>query len=462
MHSSSLSDPDLLAQWLDHRREEAFRELVGRYAGLVHGSARRTCGDDAMAAEVAQLTFIALARKAKSLTGCPSLAGWLHRTAILQARNQHRQATRESRKRHALQAAMEPPSPSPDDAWLDLQPALDDALAALSAKDREALLLRFYRSLSVKEIAATLGIATDAAQKRIDRATDRLRGKLVSRGCQAGGSLSAVMLAGFASDAQAAAFAVPLFTAKAVAAGAVGSGAFTATTAFLTASAMKTTAVAVSLVIVLAAGAWLATEHWPAPASVSDPERQPESASGQPKTPPTNDPYGDFRRKLEAEAKKREISMTELIKEKITLQLERYPPTSELWVGCPLLLVLQEAFCDDPGPYLEALTATLQGQVLQQAVHDYASLAQKRKSPEMFATAYRIIPPGERNHIIVQWAALLGRTEGFDKGFGLIETLEFPEESYCVARGLRMLHQNKIAVFTPEQIGKLEALLKPR
>jgi hypothetical protein len=225
---------------------------------------------------------------------------------------------------------------------------------------------------------------------------------------------------------------------------------------------MKTTAVAVSLVIVLAAGAWLATEHWPAPASVSDPERQPESASGQPKTPPTNDPYGDFRRKLEAEAKKREISMTELIKEKITLQLERYPPTSELWVGCPLLLVLQEAFCDDPGPYLEALTATLQGQVLQQAVHDYASLAQKRKSPEMFATAYRIIPPGERNHIIVQWAALLGRTEGFDKGFGLIETLEFPEESYCVARGLRMLHQNKIAVFTPEQIGKLEALLKPR
>jgi hypothetical protein len=154
--------------------------------------------------------------------------------------------------------------------------------------------------------------------------------------------------------------------------------------------------------------------------------------------------------------------MTELIKEKITLQLERYPPTSQGWDGCPLLLVLQEAFCDDPGPYLEALIATLQGQVLQQAVQTYASLAQKRKSPEMFATAYRIIPPGERSHIIAQWAILLGRTEGFDKGFGLIETLEFPEESYWVASGLRVLHQKKIAVFTPEQIGKLEALLKPR
>ncbi len=270
MHSSSLSDPALLAQWLDHRCEAAFRELVGRYAGLVQGTARRTCGDDAMAAEVAQLTFIALARKAKSLTGCPSLAGWLHRTVILQARNQLRRATRENRKRHALQAAMEPPSPSPDDAWQELQPVLDAALAALSAKDREALLLRFYRSLSVKEIAAILGIATDAAQKRIDRATDRLRGKLLRRGGQAGGSLSAVMLAGFASDAQAAAFAVPLFTAKAIAAGAAGSGLISTTTAFLTATAMKTTSAVIPLVVLLVAGSCMTGQF----RSIADLENQ--------------------------------------------------------------------------------------------------------------------------------------------------------------------------------------------
>ena len=75
-------------------------------------------------------------------------------------------------------------------------------------------------------------------------------------------------------------FAVPLFTAKSIAAGALSSGAITATTTFLSASAMKTTSAVVPLVIVLAAGAWLAKEHWPAPASVSDPERQAESATG--------------------------------------------------------------------------------------------------------------------------------------------------------------------------------------
>lgn len=281
MNPTAPTDPELLADWLDHRREVAFGALVARYAGLVQMTAKRTCGDDSLAMEAAQLTFIALAQKAKSLVSCASLGGWLHQTAMLQAKNLLRKSQREHRKRELLQTAMETESPAPSpNAWQDLQPILDDALAALSAADREALLLRFYRSLSVKEIAAILGIATDAAQKRVDRATDRLRGKLVRRGCQAGGSLSAVMLAGFAADVQAAAFAVPLFTAKAIAAGAVSSGAFTAATAFLTASAMKTITAVVSLVIVLAAGAWIAKEHWPAPVSVSDRERQTASASG--------------------------------------------------------------------------------------------------------------------------------------------------------------------------------------
>lgn len=67
----------------------------------------------------------------------------------------------------------------------DLRPVIDSALASLSAKDREALLLRFYRSLTVREVAAALGIGVDAAHKRIDRAMDRLRAKLARRGVQA-------------------------------------------------------------------------------------------------------------------------------------------------------------------------------------------------------------------------------------------------------------------------------------
>jgi RNA polymerase sigma factor (sigma-70 family) len=259
MNPAAPTDPELLADWLDHRREAAFRELVARYAGLVQMTARRTCGDDSLATEAAQLTFIALAQKARSLVSCAALGGWLHQTAMLQAKNLLRKSQREHRKRELLQTAMETESPTPPpDAWQDLQPVLDDALAALSAKDREALLLRFYRSLSVKEIATTLGIATDAAQKRVDRATDRLRGKLVRRGLTTGSSLSAVMLAGFAGDAQAAAPMVSLFVSKSLAVGSVSTA--ISTTTLFSASAMKATSVAMPLVVLFAGGIWLAAQ----------------------------------------------------------------------------------------------------------------------------------------------------------------------------------------------------------
>ncbi|MES2476604.1 MAG: sigma-70 family RNA polymerase sigma factor [Verrucomicrobiota bacterium] len=210
MENSTTSDSALLAEWLGEHREAAFQTLVARYGGLVHATARRTCSDDSMAGEVFQLTFITLAQKAKSLTSCASLGGWLHTTALMQAKNLLRKSQRENRKRQLLQTAMEIETPhAANEIWKEMQPVLDDALASLSETDREALLLRFYRSLTIREIAAILGIATDATQKRIDRATGRLHGKLARRGCHAGGLLAAAMLAGFATDSQA---AVPLLS----------------------------------------------------------------------------------------------------------------------------------------------------------------------------------------------------------------------------------------------------------
>ena len=62
------------------------------------------CGDDALAADAAQLTFILLARKAGSLSGHTSLAGWLHVTAVRTSRDLIDKARRETRKRQLLQA----------------------------------------------------------------------------------------------------------------------------------------------------------------------------------------------------------------------------------------------------------------------------------------------------------------------------------------------------------------------
>ncbi|RYD17533.1 MAG: sigma-70 family RNA polymerase sigma factor, partial [Verrucomicrobiaceae bacterium] len=184
MDVSPATDTELLTAWVNGRSEVAFQALVGRYAGLVHMAARRTCGSDDLAAEVAQTVFILLAQKAKGLLSHTSLGGWLHVTAVMQAKNLLRKHQQESRKLQQLRTTMDTEAnEQAREAWQEMQPVLDGALAALSEQDREAIVLRFYRSLSIREIAGTLGIASAAAQKRVDRATERLREKLSRRGC---------------------------------------------------------------------------------------------------------------------------------------------------------------------------------------------------------------------------------------------------------------------------------------
>ncbi len=227
MHAPS--DTHLLASWLESRSETGFRALVERYAGLVYMTAKRTCADDALAKEASHLTFITLARKATSLSQRDSLGGWLHVTSRMHARNLVQHRKREALKLERLGTYLETTSPGhAPAAWRKLEPVLDEALAALSTRDREAILLRYYRSLSVREVAVSLSVSVDAAQKRLDRAVDRLRQHLGRRGVATSASLGAVLLAGFASDTSEAASLAPSFASRALKSGpAAGSSALT-------------------------------------------------------------------------------------------------------------------------------------------------------------------------------------------------------------------------------------------
>jgi RNA polymerase sigma factor (sigma-70 family) len=253
MDHSLKSDRELLATWVRHRCEATFHALVVRYANLVFMAARRTCGDDALAADASQLVFILLARKAPGLLEHPALAGWLQLAAVRTTQDLMDKNRREARKRQRFQTVVERQPHAAAESWRDMEPVLDAGLAALSEKDREAVLLRFYRGLSVKEVAVSLGISAAAAQKRIDRAIERLRSALERRGCRAGGTLAGVLLAGYASDAQAAMPAASWLAAKAVA-GLPMDG------SPLTPALTKGTSVMVPAAAMLAGGIWLAMQ----------------------------------------------------------------------------------------------------------------------------------------------------------------------------------------------------------
>lgn len=246
---ATTNDGDLLRRWLDRGEEASFRELVDRYSGLVYHSALRTGGNASLAGEGAQLTFIVLAKRARQLASRPSLAGWLHQTAVFQTRNLVRTQHRETRKLQNLTAMTPDIPPDGASAWREMAPVLDDALAALPENDREAILLRFYRSLSFPEIAATIGIAGGAARKRVDRAVARLRTQLERRGCHLSTTACLGALGNFAAEAKAGALCGGALASNALAA--------TATTTLATGFSSTTIAIIMTKKASIAAGAAL-------------------------------------------------------------------------------------------------------------------------------------------------------------------------------------------------------------
>lgn len=160
--------------------ETAFRELVARYVDLVYSVALRRVGGDAhLAQDVTQEVFIALARQARSLPPDCMLGGWLHRHTGFVASNVMRaEKRRTNRERMAAQMN----SMDAWQAWERLAPMLDEMLDRLDTLDRNALVLRFYEQRDLRAVGAALGVGEDAAQKRVSRALDKLRGLLGKRG----------------------------------------------------------------------------------------------------------------------------------------------------------------------------------------------------------------------------------------------------------------------------------------
>jgi hypothetical protein len=59
--------------------------------------------------------------------------------------------------------------------WTQIEPLLDDAMAALDETDRAAILLRYFENKNLREVGESLKISDDAAQKRVSRAVEKLR-----------------------------------------------------------------------------------------------------------------------------------------------------------------------------------------------------------------------------------------------------------------------------------------------
>jgi RNA polymerase sigma factor (sigma-70 family) len=200
-------DAELLRRYVTGHSESAFAELVRRHVDLVYSAALRLVnGDRHRAQDVTQQVFSELARKAGPLARHPSLLGWLYTTTRQMAwhviRSERRRASREQT------ALLSTSDAEPD--WEHLRPVLEDAMHELNQADRAAVLLRFFKNQSLRQIGLELGLTENAARMRVERALEKLRSSLARKGVTSSAAALALALSGNAVSAAPAGFAAAL------------------------------------------------------------------------------------------------------------------------------------------------------------------------------------------------------------------------------------------------------------
>lgn len=201
----ALDDMALLRRFTGENSDEAFALLVRRHLNLVYSAALRQVRNPSQADEITQAVFVILARRAASLPTTTVIPAWLYQTARLASttliRGEVRRARREQEAHLQSMPEFSDPGEAHSDHWEVVAPQLDAALAELGPADRTAIVLRFLQGYSLKEVAVALAASEDAAKKRISRAIDKLRRRLLRRGVAISGSILVGLISAHAIQA---------------------------------------------------------------------------------------------------------------------------------------------------------------------------------------------------------------------------------------------------------------------
>src|SRR6266516_627253 len=257
----STDDSALLRQYLEDHSDAAFAALVTRHINLVYSVALRHVGDPHQAEEITQAVFILLAKKAAQLRHDKALSSWLFQATRLTASNFVRGETRRQRREQEahVQAVLDE---SGHDVWRQIAPLLDTAVASLTEKDRQAIVLRFYEGRNMRDVGAALGASEDAAEKRVSRAVERLREFLAKRGITAGTSGLVVVISANAVQAAPAGLAVTTSPSAALAGGAVQTSTALAATKAIAMTTLQKTIIGTTLAAVVSTSIYEARQNF--------------------------------------------------------------------------------------------------------------------------------------------------------------------------------------------------------
>ena len=180
-----LSDEDLLAR-LRAGERDGFGTLVRRYERELYGYLRRYLGNDDLAADVFQNTFLAVFRKIGHYEPGRPARPWLYAVATNQAIDATRRRARADRTAESLPddadegktladlLASREPDPADSAATAEVRARVRDAVAALPELLRQVIVLAYFQGLKYQDIATTLEIPVGTVKSRLHAAVAKL------------------------------------------------------------------------------------------------------------------------------------------------------------------------------------------------------------------------------------------------------------------------------------------------
>ena len=130
-------------------------------------------GRASLASEATDEAFARAFERWQRVCAMASPGGWVHRTALNVARRRLRREGQEGRLWRVASAGVgweSPPPMWPPDLW--------DALAALTPREREAMVLRHVADLSTNDVAAAMGVSQGTVSSTLHSARARLVAEL--------------------------------------------------------------------------------------------------------------------------------------------------------------------------------------------------------------------------------------------------------------------------------------------
>ena len=152
----------------------AQREMYESHVDRVYRLAYRLAGEDELARDFTQLTFIRAFERIGDFRGESSLATWLHTIGVSIALNGLRKV-KTARTREAPIEAASSVGTYDREAEPDLKIRLQEAIDDLSEKYRTVFLMHDVEGFTHEEIASALGIPVGTSKTRLFQGRAKLR-----------------------------------------------------------------------------------------------------------------------------------------------------------------------------------------------------------------------------------------------------------------------------------------------